>query len=600
MATQTIDYNINVNAGQAVNSIGNLEKELGDLKTQLSSAEIGGEDFKKLTTEIQKTERALGNAQQTVEGFTLDKKLEAADGAIKVVAGSVAGLTGAVGLLGIESEEFDKLTAQATNAIAFGMGIKDVSEGVGKLAKNFSIAGTKAKVFAAGQKILNLAQRAFNAILAANPIGLTILAITTLVGLVVALKDKFEAVNKVFQFFKGLVTSVGEALGLTATAEEKAAQAAKEASEQRVKDIDNELKVRKAAGESTVEIEREKQRLLTSLTLEGSQERKDAEADAAAFEAAQLKAAQDIRDKAAADRRSKRKAAREKQKAEDEAAAQKKLDEEKAETERLAQAEVDRLKTIDDIKQEFLNMIQERDAETELAKAELDEERKLAELEELGADEEAIQAVRDYYSQIKTEAALNDKATQKAIVDQEAQDAIDAKMAEIDGKAQLEQAYIGLVGQFGQLLGQLAGESKELQIAAVVAQQAASIGQIISSTAAANAKAVLASPITAGQPWVTINTVSAGLGIAGSIAGAAKSISQIKNSDSGGGSVGGAPTLPRGASSAPTISSANIDIGTNPETNVDNTAVQAYVISGDITSSQEAEAKLSTRRAIGG
>lgn len=600
MATQTIDYNINVNAGQAVNSIGNLEKELGDLKTQLSSAEIGGKDFKELTAEIQKTERALGNAQQTVEGFTLDKKLEAADGAIKVVAGSVAGLTGAVGLLGIESEEFDKLTAQATNAIAFGMGIKDVSEGVGKLAKNFSIAGTKAKVFAAGQKILNLAQRAFNAILAANPIGLTILAITTLVGLVVALKDKFEAVNKVFQFFKGLVTSVGEALGLTATAEEKAAQAAKEASEQRVKDIDNELKVRKAAGESTVEIEREKQRLLTSLTLEGSQERKDAEADAAAFEAAQLKAAQDIRDKAAADRRSKRKAAREKQKAEDEAAAQKKLDEEKAETERLAQAEVDRLKTIDDIKQEFLNMIQERDAETELAKAELDEERKLAELEELGADEEAIQAVRDYYSQIKTEAALNDKATQKAIVDQEAQDAIDAKMAEIDGKAQLEQAYIGLVGQFGQLLGQLAGESKELQIAAVVAQQAASIGQIISSTAAANAKAVLASPITAGQPWVTINTVSAGLGIAGSIAGAAKSISQIKNSDSGGGSVGGAPTLPRGASSAPTISSANIDIGTNPETNVDNTAVQAYVISGDITSSQEAEAKLSTRRAIGG
>ncbi len=600
MATQTIDYNINVNAGASSRTIQQIEQELNELNQEIKEVGVGSAAFNKAAGNIQKLEKELKSTQATVEGFTLDKKLEAADGAIKVVAGSVAGLTGAVGLLGIESEEFDKLTAQATNAIAFGMGIKDVSEGVGKLAKNFSIAGTKAKVFAAGQKILNLAQRAFNAILAANPIGLTILAITTLVGLVVALKDKFEAVNKVFQFFKGLVTSVGEALGLTATAEEKAAQAAKEASEQRVKDIDNELKVRKAAGESTVEIEREKQRLLTSLTLEGSQERKDAEADAAAFEAAQLKAAQDIRDKAAADRRSKRKAAREKQKAEDEAAAQKKLDEEKAETERLAQAEVDRLKTIDDIKQEFLNMIQERDAETELAKAELDEERKLAELEELGADEEAIQAVRDYYSQIKTEAALNDKATQKAIVDQEAQDAIDAKMAEIDGKAQLEQAYIGLVGQFGQLLGQLAGESKELQIAAVVAQQAASIGQIISSTAAANAKAVLASPITAGQPWVTINTVSAGLGIAGSIAGAAKSISQIKNSDSGGGSVGGAPTLPRGASSAPTISSANIDIGTNPETNVDNTAVQAYVISGDITSSQEAEAKLSTRRAIGG
>ena len=600
MATQTINYDINVNAGASSRTIQQMEQELNELNNEIKEVGVGSAAFEKAAGNIQKLEKELKGAQATVEGFTLDKKLEAADGAIKVVAGSVAGLTGAVGLLGIESEEFDKLTAQATNAIAFGMGIKDVSEGVGKLAKNFTVAGTKAKLFAAGQKVLNLAQRAFNAILAANPIGLTILAITTLVGLVVALKDKFEAVNKVFQFFKGLVTSVGEALGLTATAEEKAAQAAKEASEQRVKDIDNELKVRKAAGEDTVELEREKQRLLTQLTEEGSQERKDAEADALAFEAAQAKAKQDIIDKAEAEAAAKRKEARDKKKAEEEAAAQKKLEEEQAETERLAQAEVDRLKTIDDIKNEFLMMIEERDQETELEKAELAEERKLAELEELGADLEAVQAVRDYYAGVKEEAALTDAQTQKDIDDKATADALAAKMAEIDGKAELEQAYLGLLSQFGNFLGQIAGESKELQIAAIVATQAASIGQILSSTAAANAKAVAVNPVGLGQPWVGINTVSAGLGIASSIAGAAKSISQIKNSDSGGGSVGGAPSLPRGASAAPTVSSANIDIGTNPETAITNNAVQAYVVSGDITSSQEAEAKLNNRRQISG
>ena len=600
MATQTINYDINVNAGASSRTIQQMEQELNELNNEIKEVGVGSAAFEKAAGNIQKLEKELKGAQATVEGFTLDKKLEAADGAIKVVAGSVAGLTGAVGLLGIESEEFDKLTAQATNAIAFGMGIKDVSEGVGKLAKNFTVAGTKAKLFAAGQKVLNLAQRAFNAILAANPIGLTILAITTLVGLVIALKDKFEAVNKVFQFFKGLVTSVGEALGLTATAEEKAAQAAKEASEQRVKDIDNELKVRKAAGEDTVELEREKQRLLTQLTEEGSQERKDAEADALAFEAAQAKAKQDIIDKAEAEAAAKRKEARDKKKAEEEAAAQKKLEEEQAETERLAQAEVDRLKTIDDIKNEFLMMIEERDQETELEKAELAEERKLAELEELGADLEAVQAVRDYYAGVKEEAALTDAQTQKDIDDKATADALAAKMAEIDGKAELEQAYLGLLSQFGNFLGQIAGESKELQIAAIVATQAASIGQILSSTAAANAKAVAVNPVGLGQPWVGINTVSAGLGIASSIAGAAKSISQIKNSDSGGGSVGGAPSLPRGASAAPTVSSANIDIGTNPETAITNNAVQAYVVSGDITSSQEAEAKLNNRRQISG
>ena len=600
MATQTINYDINVNAGASSRTIQQIEQELNELNQEIKEVGVGSAAFDKAAGNIQKLNKELAATQQTVEGFTLDKKLEVADGAIKVVAGSVAGLTGAVGLLGIESEEFDKLTAQATNAIAFGMGIKDVSEGVGKLAKNFTVAGTKAKLFAAGQKVLNLAQRAFNAILAANPIGLTILAITTLVGLVIALKDKFEAVNKVFQFFKGLVTSVGEALGLTATAEEKAAQAAKEASEQRVKDIDNELKVRKAAGEDTVELEREKQRLLTQLTEEGSQERKDAEADALAFEAAQAKAKQDIIDKAEAEAAAKRKEARDKKKAEEEAAAQKKLEEEQAETERLAQAEVDRLKTIDDIKNEFLMMIEERDQETELEKAELAEERKLAELEELGADLEAVQAVRDYYAGVKEEAALTDAQTQKDIDDKATADALAAKMAEIDGKAELEQAYLGLLSQFGNFLGQIAGESKELQIAAIVATQAASIGQILSSTAAANAKAVAVNPVGLGQPWVGINTVSAGLGIASSIAGAAKSISQIKNSDSGGGSVGGAPSLPRGASAAPTVSSANIDIGTNPETAITNNAVQAYVVSGDITSSQEAEAKLNNRRQISG
>ncbi len=608
MATQTINYDINVNAGASSRTIQQIEQELNELNQEIKEVGVGSAAFNKAAGNIQKLEQELKSTQATVEGFTLDKKLEAADGAIKVVAGSVAGLTGAVGLLGIESEEFDKLTAQATNAIAFGMGIKDVSEGVGKLAKNFTIAGTKAKLFAGAQKALNLVQRAFNAILAANPIGLTILAITTLVGLVVALKDKFEAVNKVFQFFKGLVTSVGEALGLTATAEEKAAAAAKAASEQRVKDIDNELKIRKAAGEETVELEREKQRLLTSLTEEGSQERKDAEADALAFEAAQAKAKQDIIDKAAEERRAKRKAEREKEKAEEEAAAQKKLEEEKAAAEKAAQAEVDRLKTIDDIKQEFLMMIEERDQETELEKAELAEERKLAELEELGADLEAVQAVRDYYDGIKQEAkAIDDQNT----IDKDqatADKALAIKMAEIEGKRALEQEYIDIVGSFGNLLSQIAGESKELQIAGIVISQAANIAKIISNTSAANAVAsvLLSNPVTAaaGAAAITRNKISAAIGIASSVAAGAKAISQIKSAGSGGGGgMGGArvPNTPTGTGGAGEgAPSTNIDIGTNPETNVDNTAVQAYVISGDITSNQEAEAKLNARRQISG
>ena len=600
--TQTINYDINVNAGGSVRTIQQIEQELNELNNEIKEVGVGSAAFDKAAGNIQKLEKELAKTNATVEGFTLDKKLQVADGAIKVTAGAVTALTGAVGLLGIESEEFDKLTAQATNAIAFGMGIKDLSEGVGILARNFTVAGTKAKLFAAGQKILNLAQRAFNAILAANPIGLTILAITTLIALVIGLKDKFEAVNKVFQFFKGLVTAVGEALGLTATAEEKAAEAAKLASEQRIKDIDNELKVRQAAGEETVDIEREKQRLLTSLTEEGSQERADIDADAAAFEAKLLKDKQDKIDRASQLRRSKRKAERDKQKADDEAAAEKAIADAEAETARLAQLEVDRLKTIDDVKQEFLNMIEERDAETELEKAELDEERKLAELELLGADLEAIQAVRDYYTGVKEEASAADAAVIKDQNDISAQDAIDAKLAEIDGKAALEGEYIQLVGQFSGLLGQIAGENKELQIASIIIGQAANIAKIISNTTAANARALIELGPIAGAAAGIRQTISAGIGIASSVAAGAKAISQIKSADSGGGGGGGGsvPNLGAGAAGSVPATSTNIDIGTTPETQVTGNAVQAYVVSGDITSSQEAEAKLSNRRQISG
>ena len=74
------------------------------------------------------------------------------DGASKVLAGSVATLVGGFGLLGIESEKLQFLETQATNAIAFAIGIKDLSEGAGQLAVAFKKAGISAKLFGAVTK----------------------------------------------------------------------------------------------------------------------------------------------------------------------------------------------------------------------------------------------------------------------------------------------------------------------------------------------------------------------------------------------------------------------------------------------------------------
>ena len=577
MATQTIDYNINVNAGGSLRTIQDIENELNELNQEIKEVGVGSAAFDKAAGNIQNLERELAGAQQTVEGFTLDKKLETADGAIKVVAGSVAGLTGAVGLLGIESEEFDKLTAQATNAIAFGMGIKDVSEGVGKLAKNLKL-GTVA------QKAYNVVQMVFNAIMSLNPVAIVILSITTLIGLVVALKDKFEAVNKVFEFFKGLVTAVGEALGLTETAEEEAARKAKERNEQRIKDIDNELKVRQAAGEETVELEREKQRLLTSLTEEGSQERMDAEADAAAFEAKLIKEKEDAEEAAAERRREKRRAQREKDKADADAAAQKVIDDALAEEKRKTDA-------LTAFRENFKKEQEDAAVENEVERLELELVRREKELEELNLEESEKAALKLFYAEKIAEAQkeIDTQAEADATALAKKEEAIDKK--KLADKELIEKQKLMVVGDtFGAIAGIL-GEAS-------TAGKAFATGQALINTYLGVTE-VLGTESVLPEPFATIQRIASIATVLATGFKTIKSINAVQPMQASGGS----PSLSvsAGASAAvPPTASPNFDLGVSPETTVGNNAVQAYVVSGDITSSQEAEAKLSTRRAIGG
>ncbi len=577
MATQTINYDINVNAGASSRTIQQIEQELNELNQEIKEVGVGSAAFDKAAGNIQKLNKELAATQQTVEGFTLDKKLEVADGAIKVVAGSVAGLTGAVGLLGIESEEFDKLTAQATNAIAFGMGIKDVSEGVGKLAKNLKL-GTVA------QKAYNVVQMAFNAIMSLNPVAIVILSITTLIGLVVALKDKFEAVNKVFEFFKGLVTAVGEALGLTETAEEEAARKAKERNEQRIKDIDNELKVRQAAGEETVELEREKQRLLTSLTEEGSQERMDAEADAAAFEAKLIKEKEDAEEAAAERRREKRRAQREKDKADADAAAQKVIDDALAEEKRKTDA-------LTAFRENFKKEQEDAAVENEVERLELELVRREKELEELNLEESEKAALKLFYAEKIAEAQkeIDTQAEADATALAKKEEAIDKK--KLADKELIEKQKLMVVGDtFGAIAGIL-GEAS-------TAGKAFATGQALINTYLGVTE-VLGTESVLPEPFATIQRIASIATVLATGFKTIKSINAVQPMQASGGS----PSLSvsAGASAAvPPTASPNFDLGVSPETTVGNNAVQAYVVSGDITSSQEAEAKLSTRRAIGG
>ena len=177
-------------------------------------------------------------------------------------------------------------------------------------------------------------------------------------------------------------------------------------------------------------------------------------------------------------------------------------------------------------------------------------------------------------------------------------------MAEMEARVAIQNAQLDLAAQFGGLLKSLAGENKKVAIAGVVVEQAAAIGKILVNTGIANAKAVAASPLTFGAPWVAINSISAALSIASSIAAGVKAIQQINSAGSGGGAASGGGAIPgrNGAGSAPAVPQIERTAlpqvtGTtgqaSPGAQIAGTIaksserpIKAYVVSGDVTSQQ--------------
>ena len=258
------------------------------------------------------------------------------------------------------------------------------------------------------------------------------------------------------------------------------------------------------------------------------------------------------------------------------------------------------------------SQIEALDAENERIQGDFEQDlERLAEKRELLKEQEINDLANTDLTEFqKTEIRKKYADARKGISDQE----IATEQAAMDAKHEINMAYLGLFEQFGNVLSQVAGKNKALAIAGIVISQAASIGQIIANTGIANAKAVAASPVTFGQPWVTINTISAGLSIASTIASAVKSIQQINSAasqagvtgGSGGGSVSSAPNIPAprvAAAAAPEIQTTG---GQNPNTQLAETLgkaaapIKAYVVSGDVSSQQALDRRTSRAATFSG
>ncbi len=159
MAAEPIVLTVDIDGEESIKTLNTLESELDDLKKQIKGVEIGSKAFKDLSNQIRKSESAVKNLNKSFEGMDTDQ------------------LTG----------EFGKLAGGITSAFT-GIAVlsDDANESMEAMIQTVAKGMAIAQGFKGATEAMTAAQRVYNAVLKANPIGLIITAIGILIGLVVA------------------------------------------------------------------------------------------------------------------------------------------------------------------------------------------------------------------------------------------------------------------------------------------------------------------------------------------------------------------------------------------------------------------------------
>lgn len=233
-------------------SLGNLENQLEGVNRELKEVELGSDRFKELTKQSQLLNKEIGKINDQIDGFQLEDKLMAADGAAKIFGGSLSAAVGTLGALGIESEAFGKFEEKAASAIAVGLGIKDVSEGFGQVAIAAKKSGIATKLFGSTTK---------KAIIATG-VGIFVIALGTIVSNwdsinrgVKRFVSNTPFIGKAIDAVKGAFDSLFNAakpilrfLGILPSEAEMAAQKIKDLTNTTIQELEREIALATAAG----------------------------------------------------------------------------------------------------------------------------------------------------------------------------------------------------------------------------------------------------------------------------------------------------------------------------------------------------------------
>lgn len=187
------------------------------------------------------------------------------------------------------------------------------------------------------------------------------------------------------------------------------------------------------------------------------------------------------------------------------------------------------------------------------------------------------------------ENQLSDKkiAAAKELADKQIE--IDKAMTEQTNALQLQR--LDAAQQGVQIIKDIFENSKGVQKAAVIAESAIGIAKMIIANKQANIAALatpqaVATSGAAAAPVIAMNNITTGLGIAANIAATAKALKTLGGgSPPSGGGVGGGTTGASGGAMSPNFNVVG-NSGMNQLAQIQQTPMQAYVVSGEVTSAQ--------------
>jgi hypothetical protein len=227
MAEEKVGIKIEVDGSQVTKSVGNVRKELKEANAELVRAQQEFGDYSQQAVEAAKKVAQLrdqiSEAAETAKLFDPGAKFQAFSGAINAVAGGFAAVQGALGLVGVESEDLQKQLLKVQSALALSEGLSRITDSA-KDFRRLNAVIQQTSVFQKGLAAANLAtaatQKALGIATVTTSTGFKVLRgaiVATGIGALaiglIALVQNFDKVKKaVLNVIPGL-SSAADAIG---------------------------------------------------------------------------------------------------------------------------------------------------------------------------------------------------------------------------------------------------------------------------------------------------------------------------------------------------------------------------------------------------